>query len=84
MNEINPRPGACVCVARWDGTIVFNKPGNYDAFKQGETPGWMAMLKKRDSRHTDNRRAHRIEGERRRRDGNRGRDEDKRRAGAHS
>lgn len=48
--EINARPGACVCVARWDGTIVFMKPNAFDRFAQGDTPKWREMQDRAISR----------------------------------
>lgn len=39
MREINPRPGACVCVARWDGEIIYYNPGKYMQHIRGEMPG---------------------------------------------
>lgn len=48
--EINPRPGACVCVARWNGDIVYNRPNAYSAFKQGDSTGWRELKKRYESK----------------------------------
>lgn len=61
MREINPRPGACVCVARWNGDIVYNRPQAYNAMKQGDSAAWLG-LKRREAKH-DNRPARRKEAQ---------------------
>ena len=35
--EINQRPGACVCVARWNGDIIYYNPGKYMQHIRGES-----------------------------------------------
>lgn len=59
MREINPRPGACVCVARWNGDILIDRPQAYSAYKQGDTDGWREL--KRRAAKNDNRPAIRKE-----------------------
>lgn len=34
--EINPRPGACVCVARWNGDVIYYNPGKFVQHIRGE------------------------------------------------
>lgn len=58
--EINPRPGACVCVARWDRAIVYHNQNRYNAYAQGDTPAWRAMIARRDGRHADKQRPKRA------------------------
>lgn len=38
MKEINPRPGVCICVARWNGDIIYYNPGKYLQHIRGEMP----------------------------------------------
>lgn len=52
--EINPRPGACVCVARWNGDIIYYNPGKYlQHIRGGSFPG-----KKRGQEHGNHRKHH--------------------------
>ena len=69
MREINQRPGACVCVARWDGEIVYHNPGRFYADTRGDKKSRGAKRPTGTTRRPE--------------DGNRGRNEDQRRVGAH-
>ena len=74
MKEINPRQGAIVCAAREDGAVVRYTPAAYDGYKQGDTPQWAALQSKKDRQTGKQRRPEH---------GNRGRNENQGRAGAH-
>lgn len=50
MNDVNERPGACVCVVRWDGEIVYYNPNKYNPIRQGDTPTWLDMQQKHERR----------------------------------
>ena len=56
--EINQKPGACVCVALWYGTIVFYKPQNYNAYAQGDTPEWQRLQSRGGKRNGNDRQHH--------------------------
>lgn len=61
--EINPRPGACVCVARWNGDVIYYNPGKYlQHIRGGSFPG-----KKRGKEHGNHRQhnsGHSLDGDR--------------------
>lgn len=48
---VNPYPGACVCVVRWNGDIIYDKPHAYDAYKQGDSPGWRELKRREEKKN---------------------------------
>ena len=46
MREVNPYQGALVYAARADGSVVIDRPYAYNAYKQGDSPVWLDMMRK--------------------------------------